>query len=357
MLTQCNAPFTGGALLTPENIIKIQVIKSMDMNSNLETSLVSVVIPTYNRPEYLKQAIDSAVRQTYRNIEIIVSDNCSTDNTQEVVASFQDSRIRYWRQPENLGMFANQMHAFKMGRGKYIASLHDDDMWNEDFLEKLVPHLEEHPDIILAFCDQYIMDAQGKIDDAVTERNTRAYKRNQLKQGIHQPFYEIGVIHKSVPTAAACVIRNELVDWDSLPKEVSGMWDLYLTYLCCRTGRGAYYLPERLTRYREHQQTDTMLSGGQNAQAQIRKAKAEMFCYERFMADACLEKFQPYFRQKWLQANTTLGIGLLRSDQSAQARPYLWQALSKQRFDLRTMAALSLSFFPRFLSTRLLAVR
>ena len=77
--------------------------------------LVSVVIPTYNRPDYLKQAIASAVKQSYQNIEIIVCDNRSTENTQEIVESFQDSRIRFWRQPTNLGMFANQMYAFKMG--------------------------------------------------------------------------------------------------------------------------------------------------------------------------------------------------------------------------------------------------
>jgi glycosyltransferase involved in cell wall biosynthesis len=274
---------------------------------------VSVIIPTYNRPDYLKQAITSAVKQTYRNIEIIVSDNCSPESPQEVVESFGDSRIRFFRQAKNIGMFPNQMNAFKMAQGKYVASLHDDDMWNEDFLEKLVPPLEKNPDAILAFCDQYIMDAQSKIDYAATEEYTRAYKRNSLKQGVHQPFYEIAVVHKSVPTAAACLIRNEFVDWDSIPQEVGGMWDLYLAYLCSRSGHGAYYHPERLTRYRAHE---------------------------------------------WLEAHTTLALGLLRSQETiqAQARPYLWRALCEQKFNLRTIAALTLSFTPRPLVNKLLKV-
>lgn len=320
--------------------------------------LVSVIIPTYNRPDYLKQAITSAVKQTYRNIEIIVSDNCSPESPETLVKSFGDSRIRFFRHTKNVGMFPNQMNAFKMAQGKYVASLHDDDMWNEDFLEKLVPPLEENPDAILAFCDQYVMDAQSKIDYAATEEYTRAYKRNCLKQGIHQPFYEIAVVHKSVPTAAACLIRNEFVDWDSIPQEVGGMWDLYLAYLCSRSGHGAYYHPERLTRYRAHEQTDTNRSGGRDIQAKIRKGTAEMFCYEKFMADEILNKYKPYFKQKWLEAHTTLALGLLRSQETiqAQARPYLWRALCEQKFNLRTIAALTLSFTPRSLANQLLKV-
>ncbi|MCW5315689.1 glycosyltransferase [Nostoc sp. KVJ3] len=316
--------------------------------------LVSVIIPTYNRPDYLKQAIASAIKQTYQNIEIIVSDNCSPENPQALVASFGDSRIRFWRHQQNVGMLANQQHGFKMAQGKYIASLHDDDIWNEDFLAKLVPPLEENSELILAFCDQYIIDKNSIINNIGTEENTRGYKRDKLAKGIHQPFYKIGLIDKSIPTAASCVIRNKFVDWDSIPSEVGGMWDLYLTYLCCISGYGAYYYPERLTQYRAHEQTDTMLSGSRDVQAKIRKAKSEMFCYQVFMEDARLQQFRKYFQQKWLEANTTLGIGLLRSEQIAVARPYFWRALTKQKFSARTLVALSLSFTPQFLANKLI---
>ncbi|MHC5720843.1 MAG: glycosyltransferase family 2 protein, partial [Nostoc sp.] len=65
-------------------------------------------------------------------------------------------------------------------------------------------------------------------------------------------------------------------------------------------------------------------------------------------------EFRTYFQQKWLEANTTLGIGLLRSEQMAAARPYFWQALKKQKFNVRTLAAFGLSFAPRFLATKLI---
>ncbi|MBW4646439.1 MAG: glycosyltransferase [Goleter apudmare HA4340-LM2] len=316
--------------------------------------LVSVIIPTYNRPEYLKHAIASAVNQTYQNIEIIISDNCSTENTQAIVASFGDSRIRFWQQPQNIGMLANQMHAFKMARGKYVASLHDDDMWNEDFLAKLVPPLEANSELILAFCDHHIIDAQGNINYPGTEENTRAYKRDKLAQGVYQSFSKIGLVDQSISTAIACVIRNHVLDWDNIPAEVGGLWDLYLTYLCHVSGYGVYYFPERLTRYRDHLQSDTMLSGSRNAQAKIRKAKSEIFCYKIFMEDSSLQENNPYFQQRWLTAHTTLGIGLIRNQQILEARPYLWWALKKQKFNLRTLVALILSFMPQPLANPLL---
>ena len=64
--------------------------------------LVSIITPTYNRPEYLKLALASAVQQTYQNIEIIVSDNCSPENPELIVNSFEDSRIRFSRNQSNL---------------------------------------------------------------------------------------------------------------------------------------------------------------------------------------------------------------------------------------------------------------
>lgn len=105
----------------------------MPVDTRSQQSLVSVIIPTYNRPSYLREAIASVVKQTYRNIEIIVSDDCSPESPQELVESFQDPRIRFQRNPTNLGMFLNTANAFRKARGEYVASLNDDDMWNEDF--------------------------------------------------------------------------------------------------------------------------------------------------------------------------------------------------------------------------------
>jgi glycosyltransferase involved in cell wall biosynthesis len=329
----------------------MQKVKIMSINSKLQTPLVSVIIPTFNRPSYLKKAIESAIRQTYRNIEIIVSDNCSPENPQALVESFQDPRIRFSRNPTNLGMFANTRNAFKKARGKYAASLLDDDMWEEDFLEKLVPPLEAAPDLVLAFCDHYVINAENEIDSALTEHCSQLFNRADLKEGIYQPFCELSLVQGAVSSATAAVLRLDVVNWDSIPPEVGGSWDMYLNYLYCRSGLGAYYYPAKLTRVRVHEQSETMLSGKRDVEAKIRKAKAEVFCYEHFMKDDRLQKLRPYFQQKWVHVNTTLGIGLMRAKQREEARSYFWRAL-RQRFNLRTTAALMLSFTPPQMAAR-----
>ncbi|MBF1991531.1 glycosyltransferase family 2 protein [Fischerella thermalis] len=317
----------------------------MNINSQSQTPLVSIITPTYNRPDYLKQALKSAISQTYQNIEIIVSDNCSPENPQAIVESFNDPRIRFSRNETNLGMLPNTIKAFKMARGKYVAALLDDDLWEEDFLAKLVPPLEANPNLVLAFCDHYVINADGTIDYELTEHCSQLFKRAELSEGIYQPFYKLGLVDQAVASAMAAVIRKDVIDWDSIPPEVGGSWDVYLTYLCCRTGMGAYYYPQKLTRYRRHDQTETMQSGRLNYQAKIRKSQADMFCLEIFMQDENLQEFKTYFQQQWVKVSTSLGIGLMRSEQTKQARPYLWRSL-RQQLNLRTIAALMLSFTP-----------
>ncbi|NEO70954.1 glycosyltransferase family 2 protein [Moorena sp. SIO3H5] len=317
----------------------------MSKHQEGQKPLVSVIIPTYNRLSYLKQAVESVLQQTYKNLEIIVSDDCSPENPQAMIESFQDDRIQFRRNSNNLGNGPNVAGAFKQAQGKYVASLNDDDLWNPDFLEKLVPPLEANPNVVVAFCDHYIIDADGVINYATTEAHTRLWKRDQLKAEVYQPFFTIGLVDQAVSPASSAVIRRDKVNWDEL-LSVGVYWDYYLTYLACRNGDGAYYYPERLTRYRVHELSETHMSGSGNAKAQIRKGKSGIFCYEHFLADPQLQKHRNYFTQKLAQANTTLGIGLIRDGRVAEARPYLFRALN-QSFSLRTVAALILTVIPQ----------
>ncbi|GAB1540165.1 hypothetical protein NUACC21_28340 [Scytonema sp. NUACC21] len=322
---------------------------------HLQESLVSVVIPTYNRPSYLREAIESAVNQTYKNIEIIVSDDGSAQNPQDIVESFQDPRIRFRRNTRNLGIALNVISAFKEARGKYVASLNDDDIWNKDFLEKLVSQLEAHPNLAAAFSDHYIIDSKGQVDDTATEENTQRWRRDRLNEGVYQPFYEIGLVHQAVPSAVATVIRKDAIEWDDFSPQMGSYWDLYLTYLACRTGKGAYYSPERLAQYRVHTASETFVNGAMSIQSKIRAGKAGIYCYRKFMEDEQLQEFKGYFQEKWLQAHTTLAIGLLKAEQAQEARPYLLHALRWQKFNLRTLAAFALSLIPRPLARKFLA--
>jgi glycosyltransferase involved in cell wall biosynthesis len=99
--------------------------------------LVSIAIPTYNRAAgFLRQALGSALRQTYQNIEVIVADNCSSDGTPAMVASIADSRLRYFRHEVNLGPSRNCDFCLAQAKGEYILILHDDDFVDDDFVEQ-----------------------------------------------------------------------------------------------------------------------------------------------------------------------------------------------------------------------------
>lgn len=325
----------------------------MQLRFDIPLSLVSVIIPTYNRPDYLRAAIESACHQTYPNLEIIVSDDASQQNPQAIVDSFGDPRLRLRRNPTNLGVGLNTTHAAAEACGDYIAFLNDDDLWEPTFLETLVCPLEADPSLVMAFCDHYIIDAVGDIDQPATEAATRLWQRDRLAPGHHQPFCTIGLVDQSVYAASAAVIRREAVAWERL-HEAGVFWDYFLVYLACRGQGAAYYVDNRLVYYRVHDQSETTLSGSRSVAAKIRKGKAAIACHDTYRQDPALSHLRPFFQRQWAAANATLGIGLLRDGDAAAARPYLLKAAQGEPLSLRAWVALALSWLPRPLAQPLL---
>jgi glycosyltransferase involved in cell wall biosynthesis len=129
------------------------------MNSPFYEKKVSVIIPTYNRAEFLRSAIESALNQTFKDIEIIVADDKSTDNTPTVVKSFNDKRIKYLTNKSNMGPSATRNSAILASKGEYIAFLDDDDEWIPKKLQKQVELLDKSPpNICGVYSDRLIID-------------------------------------------------------------------------------------------------------------------------------------------------------------------------------------------------------
>ncbi len=318
--------------------------------------LVSVVVPTYNRPGYLKQALTSVLQQTYQNFEILIADDCSPDHPRPMVAALGDDRIRLYRQAVNRGVGQNVTQALVKAQGKYIACLNDDDLWEPGFLARLVPYLEQHPEASVAFCDYAVIDAGGRINPRKTVEQSRREGRTDLKPGLHQPFWKIGLVYHAVFCASAALIRRETVAWERVaPAGV--FWDYFMVYLACRAGHAAYYCPEKLARYRVHAQSENMLSGSRNAPAKIRKGKAEVFCFEIFLQDPNLQELSPHFQRQLAQAHTTLAIGHLRLGDVATARPHIRHSLQQRLLHPRAWIALCLSYLPQPLAAPLVNMR
>lgn len=126
--------------------------------------LVTIGIPTYNRADgYLKQTLESAVNQTYPNIEIVVSDNCSSDHTEAVVQSFADPRIKYFKHVKNIGANNNFNFCLEQAKGVYFLLLHDDDLIDQDFVEICMKHADYKTDFGVIRTGVREIDAEGKV--------------------------------------------------------------------------------------------------------------------------------------------------------------------------------------------------
>lgn len=124
--------------------------------------LVSVCIPAYNNAGYIKDTIDSILGQTYQNLELVIVDDCSTDNTYELIKSISDERIKLYRNEKNLGMSGNWNHCLKLCLGEYIKLVCADDVLAPNALEKEVAALQANPTAVIAESDTRLIGLDGK---------------------------------------------------------------------------------------------------------------------------------------------------------------------------------------------------
>lgn len=115
------------------------------------SELVSVIIPTCNRAEMLREAVESVLAQTYGHFELLILDNHSRDHTSDVVAGFKDGRIRYLRHQCNIGAVPNWTYGIHWAKGTYLSILCDDDMYKPGFLERRVRAMSGNRSAVAAF--------------------------------------------------------------------------------------------------------------------------------------------------------------------------------------------------------------
>ncbi len=128
--------------------------------------LVTILVPCYQYGRYLKTCLDGIFAQTIINeisFEIIVINDGSTDETDEVMYEFNDPRIRYIRLPENQGICNALAQGITLAKGKYFARIDADDRWKPHFLEEVLPILEKHPDVGLVYGDVIHIDKHNNV--------------------------------------------------------------------------------------------------------------------------------------------------------------------------------------------------
>ena len=132
--------------------------------------LVSLITPTYNHAHFLGRCIDSVLAQSYSNWQLIVVDDGSTDNTEEVMSKYKDPRITYQKEKRRgVKKLAETMNiGLHKGKGELVTAIMSDDMWPAYRLEKQVPVFQD-PSVVLAFGKQLIIDEFEKGDKTLVE--------------------------------------------------------------------------------------------------------------------------------------------------------------------------------------------
>ena len=144
---------------------------------------VSIGMPVFNGEKYLERALDSLLNQTFSDFELIISDNASTDRTQEICQVYitRDKRIRYYRNSENLGAAQNYNHVFELSSGEYFKWAAHDDLCAPEYLERCFEILKRDPEVVLCYPKTVFIDEHEQVieyyDDGFNLRSPKPYQR------------------------------------------------------------------------------------------------------------------------------------------------------------------------------------
>lgn len=199
--------------------------------------LVSIIMPSYNTANYIRKTIKSVISQTYENWELIIVDDCSTDNTDEVVSPFlKDQRIRFLKNEKNSGAAISRNRALREAKGKWIAFLDSDDLWMPDKLKKQIRFMKTN-DYYFSYTNYIEIDEQSNPNGRVVtgpQKITRAGMYRYCWPGCLTVMYDaekVGLIQ-----IADIKKNNDYAMWLKVCKKV----DCYLlneTMAAYRRGR------------------------------------------------------------------------------------------------------------------------
>lgn len=227
--------------------------------------LLSIVTPTYRRPQMLREALASVVAQTVTDLEVLVCDNADDPETRAVVESFDDERLVYIGRPTNLGMIANALDGFRRARGEFVVKLDDDDVLEPDALELLLRPFEGHPEMTASWGDMTLVDVDGHPMVEASDELRAQTRREGLREGYHAPFTAHAV--SGAVCLAATVLRRSAIDWDTVPEWAGTSYDLYLTLQAAEDGATGHHLARSVVRYRIHAANDSVKNVVPNLEA------------------------------------------------------------------------------------------
>ncbi len=208
---------------------------------------LTVAVPTRNRAAMLRQALQSAVEQSLDDIEIIVSDNASTDDTADVVAAFDDPRVSYTRLERNIGLHGNLSRCLTLGSAPYVTILQDDDFLLPGSLAEKVAVLDAHPEVAVVHSRFHYVDATGAVVRADVDWTGR--RVDPVEPGA--VFCERAMEANCRINLTAAVMRREAVAGDAFEESDGAQADVGLWLRVSQRGAVAF-VPRTLSVRRVH---------------------------------------------------------------------------------------------------------
>jgi glycosyltransferase involved in cell wall biosynthesis len=307
--------------------------KALSLETSLATSKaseglhqapeVSVCIPIYNGSKYLTEAIRSVLEQNWSDFELIIVDDCSIDNSEAIVRSFTDRRIKFFKNPVRLGLVGNWNRCIELSRGKYICIFHQDDVMMPENLAKKIKVLEENSNVGMVHSNVYQIGAKGEIlseawyfkpdpNEEVVQKGSTIFEK--LIQGVN------------IVCCPSAVVKREcyenLGSFDpQLPFTVD--WEMWLRLALFYD---IAYLPETLVKYRRHDANETLnflevkeLEHSHRAKMRVLEKYPDRIPY----TEALKREVNQHYKQQALDS----AVQHYTQQQYPEARPYLAFAL------------------------------
>ncbi len=253
--------------------------------------LVSVITPVYNAGRYLRETIESVLKQTYKNIEFIIIDDCSSDDSNDIIKSFCDTRIVFLQNEKNMGIEVSSNKALDYCKGEYIIFLDDDDIIPYDRIEYQINIMERRNDIIVHGGGYALIDEESKI---IYLADAKYVNDEYVKAKL---FFNTCFVNGSAMCRMSTIRENGI----RFIKESYGMQDYRFFVHMAQYGRIAYS-DKALVLHRMHSNnyTSKMLEEKKVAREKVFKAvKKELFMSQGInMTEMDINSFCHYF-QEW----------------------------------------------------------
>jgi glycosyltransferase involved in cell wall biosynthesis len=296
---------------------------------------VSVCIPTFNRVHLLPYAIESVLKQSEQDFELLVCDDGSSDETPELMSKYTDNRIKYIRHIQNIGKSNNMRSGFDAASGEYFMKFDDDDRLIPDFLARTTAILDQDSSIDFVGTDHWIIDINNVRDEKKTQENSRRWGRSSLLGGIVHNLLEIVFIQQSFQVGATLFRRKTLQELGFMLPNLQNCEDNDLFVRLALADKKGYYLPELLMEYRYHSE-----------QQGIHRAIPYLFdkiqYLESYKFDS--EKLEKNRQNRLLETQLLLGLRLIENGEVSKGRKLV--LAGKSFSTIKAWTGLGLSLLP-----------